>query len=169
MTPLATLTAGSAPGAARFTVRQATAADVAALVALLTDDDLGRTREDPSGDGLAVYQRAFAAIEANPDQLLVVVTPAAEPVTVAATLQLTFIPGLSRQGALRAQLEAVRVASPYRSRGLGEAMIGWAVAEARRRGAALVQLTSDKRRSGALRFYARLGFTASHEGFKLTL
>jgi len=169
MTPLATLTVGTPPGPARFTVRRAAAADVPALVALLADDDLGRTREDLSGGGLVVYQRAFAAIDASPAQLLVVVTPQDAPGEVAATMQLTFIPGLSRQGALRAQFEAVRVASPHRGQGLGEAMIRWAIAEARRRGAVLVQLTSDKSRAGALRFYPRLSFTASHEGFKLML
>jgi GNAT superfamily N-acetyltransferase len=88
---------------------------------------------------------------------------------VAATMQLTFISGLARQGALRMQIEAVRVGSGYRSQGLGEAMIKWAIAEARQRGCRLVQLTSDKRRTSAHRFYDRLGFTRSHEGFKLTL
>jgi GNAT superfamily N-acetyltransferase len=89
--------------------------------------------------------------------------------TVAGTLQLTFIPGLARQGALRAQIEAVRVAPAYQGQGLGQAMFGWAINEARRRGCRLVQLTSDKRRPAAHRFYERLGFTASHEGFKLPL
>ena len=93
--------------------------------------------------------------------------PACRPVRGPGAL--TFIPGLARHGALRAQIEAVRVGGRYRSQGLGEAMIRWAVDEARRRGCRLVQLTSDKRRTSAHRFYSRLGFAASHEGFKLQL
>jgi GNAT superfamily N-acetyltransferase len=88
---------------------------------------------------------------------------------VVGTLQLTVIPGLARAGALRAQEEAVRVRADLRGRGIGEAMMRWVVAEARARGCALVQLTTDKRRADAHRFYARLGFTASHQGFKLRL
>ena len=88
---------------------------------------------------------------------------------VVGTMQLLFLPGLSRRGALRAQVEAVRVAAPGRGHGLGSAMIRWAISEARRRGCALVQLTSDKSRTDAHRFYARLGFAASHEGMKLPL
>jgi GNAT superfamily N-acetyltransferase len=84
-------------------------------------------------------------------------------------MQLSFLPGLARRGALRAQIEAVRVAESCRGSGLGGAMIGWAIDEARRRGCALVQLTSDKSRTGAHRFYRRLGFVASHEGMKLAL
>jgi GNAT superfamily N-acetyltransferase len=152
---------------ARFAVRRATVDDVAAIVGLLADDELGETREDGSDPALTSYRAAFAAIDADPGQLLLVVTAADDGVV--ATMQLTFIPGLARQGALRAQLEAVRVDSRYRAQGLGEAMITWAIAEARRRGCRLVQLTSDKRRTNAHRFYERLGFAASHEGFKLQL
>src|SRR5215217_3218946 len=104
-------------------------------------------------------------MDADPAQLLVVVTDAAD--AVVATLQLTFIPGLARRGALRAQIEAVRVRADLRGRGLGQALFAWAIEEASRRGCALVQLTTDKRREDAHRFYGRLGFTASHEGFKL--
>jgi GNAT superfamily N-acetyltransferase len=154
-------------GPARFAVRRATAADVPAIVGLLADDELGATREAGSDPELRSYGAAFAAIDADPGQLLVVVT--AQDGQVAATMQLTFIPGLARQGALRAQIEAVRVGAGYRSQGLGEAMITWAVAEARRRGCRMVQLTSDKRRTNAHRFYQRLGFAATHEGFKLPL
>ena len=88
---------------------------------------------------------------------------------VVATLQLSFIPGLARRGALRAQIEAVRVADACRGGGLGAAMMAWAIGEARRRGCALVQLTSDKSRTSAHRFYERLGFVATHEGMKLAL
>jgi GNAT superfamily N-acetyltransferase len=163
MTELATLPLSDT----RFTVRRATGADVPALVALLADDMLGAARE-AGGDGdLGPYLRAFAAIDADPNQLLLAVT--AEDGTVAATLQLTFLPGLSRHGALRAQIEAVRVGAPYRSHGLGQAIFEWSIAESRRRGATLIQLTTDKSRTGAHRFYDRLGFTPSHIGYKLNL
>jgi GNAT superfamily N-acetyltransferase len=82
---------------------------------------------------------------------------------------LSFLPGLARRGALRAQIEAVRVREDYRGRRLGEALVTWAIDEGRRRGCALVQLTSDKSRHDAHRFYERLGFAASHEGMKLAL
>lgn len=88
---------------------------------------------------------------------------------VVGTMQLSFIPGLSRRGALRAQIEAVRVRGDYRGQGLGRAMFDWAIGEARRRGCALVQLTTDKTRTDAHRFYDGLGFVASHEGLKLEL
>ena len=163
MSMLATLPVGME----QLGIRRATADDLTAIVALLADDELGAGREDVSAAELAPYRSAFAAVDADPRQLLLVVTDADG--SVAATMQLTFIAGLSRQGALRAQIEAVRVSSRHRGQGLGEAMITWAIAEARRRGCALVQLTSDKQRESAHRFYARLGFTASHEGFKLLL
>lgn len=150
---------------APVSLRRATAADLPALVALLADDPLGAPREVPDGD-LAAYRRAFDLIDADPAHLLVA---ALAGDSVVGTLQLTFLPGLARQGALRAQLEAVRVAAEARSRGLGAAMVAWAVSEARRRGCRLVQLTTDKSRSDAHRFYERLGFVASHEGLKLSL
>jgi GNAT superfamily N-acetyltransferase len=154
-------------GPERFAVRRAAAGDVAAIVGLLADDELGATREAGADPDLTSYRAAFAAIDADPGQLLLVVT--AGDGGVAATMQLTFIPGLARRGALRAQIEAVRVGTGYRSRGLGEAMITWAIAEARSRGCRIVQLTSDKRRADAHRFYQRLGFAATHQGFKLPL
>jgi GNAT superfamily N-acetyltransferase len=152
-------------GGTTVRLRRAVADDVPDLVALLTDDDLGRAREDPQA-GLAPYLRAFALVDADPAHLLVV---ALADEQVVGTLQLSVLPGLSRRGALRAQLEAVRVARGSRGTGLGGAMVGWAVEEARRRGCALVQLTTDKSRTDAHRFYARLGFVASHEGMKLDL
>lgn len=145
-------------------LRRATAADVGAIVALIADDQLGATREDP-GD-LAAYLSAFAVIDADPAQLLVVLDDGG---TVVGTMQVSFIPGLSRGGAMRGQVEAVRVAASHRGQRLGERMIRWAVEESGRRGCALVQLTTDKSRADAHRFYERLGFTASHEGFKLSL
>jgi ADP-ribose pyrophosphatase YjhB (NUDIX family) len=161
--PLAVL--GSAdPAGHRVVLRRATAADVGAIVALIADDQLGATRDDP-GD-LAAYLPAFAAIDADPAQLLVVLDDGG---TLVGTMQLSFIPGLARGGALRGQIEAVRVAASHRGQRLGEQMVQWAVEESGRRGCALVQLTTDKSRVDAHRFYERLGFTASHEGFKMTL
>jgi GNAT superfamily N-acetyltransferase len=148
----------------QFVVRQALVEDVAAIVALIADDQIGQDRD---GGDLAPYLQAFAAIDADPAQLLVVLTDA--PGAVVGTLQLTFIPGLARRGALRAQIEAVRVSQQLRGQGIGAELLAWAIQEAQRRGCALVQLTSDKRRHEAHRFYGRLGFRASHDGFKLRL
>lgn len=144
-------------------VRRAGEHDLAAIVALLADDPLGSTGE---GEDLEPYRRAWQAVDADPGQLLVVAVSGGE---VVGTLQLTFIPGLSRRGALRAQVEAVRVRGDRRGHGLGAALLAWAVGHARSRGCALVQLTTDKSRGDAHRFYERLGFVASHEGLKLPL
>ena len=151
-------------GGADYAVRHARRGDVAAIVALIAADQIGATRD---GGDLAPYERAFAAIDADPAQLLVVVTDVSG--AVGGTLQLTFIPGLARRGGLRAQIEAVRVREDLRGGGVGHALFAWAIDEARRRDCVLVQLTSDKRRAEAHRFYGRLGFTASHDGFKLRL
>jgi GNAT superfamily N-acetyltransferase len=142
--------------------RTAAEGDLPAIVALLADDTIGAGRE---GD-IEAYRAAFADIDADPRSHLVVADIDGE---VAGTLQLTFIPGLSRMGTERAQIEAVRVGSAHRGRGLGHQMIDWAIGEARRRGCGLVQLTSDKRRGDAIRFYESLGFEATHEGMKLPL
>jgi GNAT superfamily N-acetyltransferase len=147
----------------RVRVRRASAADVPALVRLMADDAISAGRE--SAD-LAPYERAFARIDSDPDQLLVVGEVDGEP---ACTLQLTVIPGLARGGALRGQVEAVRVRSDLRRRGIGDALLRWAADELRSRGCAVAQLTTDKRRHDAHRFYARLGWANSHEGFKLQL
>ncbi|MFD7655817.1 GNAT family N-acetyltransferase [Actinosynnema sp. NPDC059797] len=145
-------------------IRRATEADLPAVVALLADDVLGAHRESP-GD-LTPYRTAFAAIDADPSELLVVAVRGEE---VVGTLQLSFLPGLSRGAALRAQVEGVRVARSARGGGLGERLVRWALDEARSRGCALVQLTSDKSRTDAHRFYEGLGFAATHEGYKLPL
>lgn len=149
--------------------RTATRTDLAAIVALLADDPLGRERE-AAGTSPAVvdarYVAAFEAIAADANQQLVVVT---EGDTVVGTLQLSFIPGIARQGAWRGQIEAVRIAAQRRDAGLGQRMFEWAIARCRERGCTLVQLTTDKRRPDAHRFYERLGFVASHEGYKLAL
>lgn len=146
------------------TLRRATPDDLPEVVALLAADHLGVTRE--AADDLEPYRTAFDAIAADPAHLLLVAVDAGR---VIGTMQLSFIPGLARRGAWRAQIEAVRVHADVRSRGVGGRMIGWAIEESRRRGCAVVQLTTDKRRLDAHRFYERLGFVASHEGMKLAL
>jgi GNAT superfamily N-acetyltransferase len=144
-------------------LRRATEADLPAIVALLADDVLGAAREAP---GDPAYAAAFAAIEADPNQMLAV---AEEAGRVLGCLQLTFIPGLSRRGMWRGQIEGVRVAAGQRGTGLGRRMFEWAIAQCRARGCGLVQLTTDKARPDAHRFYESLGFVASHEGMKLAL
>ncbi len=137
-----------------------------AIIDLLADDELGAQRERLS-DGIATeYLAAFDAIEADPNQLLAVMV---DGEAVIGTLQLTFIPGLSRGGALRGQIEAVRVARNRRSEGLGEQLFEWAIAQCSARGCRLVQLTTDRQREDAHRFYDRLGFVPSHIGYKLKL
>lgn len=152
---------------ATVALQRALAADVPSVVNLLSDDPLGAARDGISaGGGLGPYLDAFSVIDADPAHLLLV---GIDGDHVVATMQLSFLPGLARRGALRAQIEAVRIRHDYRSLGLGEALFGWAIEEARRRGCALVQLTTDKSRMDAHRFYERLGFVASHEGLKLSL
>jgi GNAT superfamily N-acetyltransferase len=148
-------------------LRRAVAEDVRSIVGLLAADQLGASRDGVTTDeDLRCYLTAFGAIDADPAHLLLVAVDAAD---VVATMQLSFLPGLARRGALRAQIEAVRVRVDYRSGGLGGALFTWAIEEARRRNCRLVQLTTDKSRADAHRFHERLGFVASHEGLKLTL
>jgi GNAT superfamily N-acetyltransferase len=155
------------PGPPPVVLRRAVAADLLAIVDLIAADQLGATRDGVQTPGdLAAYQKAFRAVDTDPAQLLVVAEAGHD---IVATMQLSFIPGLARRGALRAQIEAVRVHTDYRGRGLGVAMFTWAIDEARRRGCALAQLTTDKSRPAAHRFYERPGFVASHEGMKLAL
>jgi GNAT superfamily N-acetyltransferase len=144
-------------------IRDARREDVPAIVAMLADDVLGAGRE---GDLDDAYWAAFERVAADPGNRIIVAEAGGR---VAATLQLTLIPGLSRHGTLRAQIEAVRVAASERGHGVGQALIRWSVSEARAAGCGLVQLTSDKRRPDAIRFYESLGFTATHEGLKLSL
>jgi GNAT superfamily N-acetyltransferase len=145
-------------------IRRARRPDVEPIVRLLVDDQLGATRD--SADDLTPYLKAFEAIDADASQLLMVADLGG---TVVGTLQLTIIPGLARKGTLRGQVEAVRVRADQRGSGLGARLMEWAIDESRRRGCALVQLTSDASRVDAHRFYERLGFVASHQGFKLKL
>lgn len=145
-------------------IRRARREDVESIVRLLVDDQLGAGRD--STDDLGPYLKAFEDIDADASQHLMVADLGGE---VVGTLQLTIIPGLARKGALRGQVEAVRVRSDQRGSGLGGKLMDWAIEKSRERGCALVQLTSDQSRVDAHRFYLRLGFAASHQGFKLTL
>ncbi|MCL3992892.1 GNAT family N-acetyltransferase [Streptomyces lavenduligriseus] len=145
-------------------IRAATADDLPSIVAMLADDPLGAQRESP--DDLTPYRTALARLAADPNQHLVV---AVREGRVIGTLQLTIIPGLSHRGATRALIEAVRIHADERGSGLGSKLIEWAIDTSRQLGCRMVQLTSDKTRTDAHRFYERLGFTASHEGFKLRL
>ncbi|GAA3723071.1 GNAT family N-acetyltransferase [Streptomyces tremellae] len=147
-----------------LTIRPATEDDLPAIVAMLADDELGAQREDT--ENLAPYAAAFARLAGDPHQHLMVAVRAGR---VVGTLQLSVLPGLSRQGATRSVIEGVRVHADERGGGLGTRFITWAVDESRRQGCQLVQLTSDASRKDAHRFYERLGFTASHLGFKLAL
>ena len=146
--------------------RRANAADLEDIVALLADDELGRRREDPDPPLNPRYIDAFAAIDADRNQFLAVVEEGGE---IVGCLQLSFIPGLSRLGLWRGQIESVRIASSRRGGGLGKRMFEWAIDECRKRGCEIVQLSTDKTRTDARRFYEQLGFVASHEGMKLAL
>ncbi len=152
---------------AELLFRRARRDDLPRIVAMLADDALGKTREVLSDPVDPAYVAAFDAIDSDPNQFLAVATR--KDGRVIGTLQLTFLTHLARRGAKRAQIEAVRVASTERGGGVGEKMFRWAIAEARARGCAMVQLTTDKRRPDAHAFYARLGFTPSHLGLKLSL
>jgi GNAT superfamily N-acetyltransferase len=147
--------------------RRARREDVSAIVRLLADDPLGTARETSAAAELPeAYWRAFDAIDADPRQLLVVTELEGR---VVGTLQLSFIPSLTYRGGERAQVEAVRIEAGSRGRGVGRAMVLWAIQQARLRGCRLVQLTTDRRRPDALRFYESLSFSASHTGLKLPL
>lgn len=144
--------------------RTASRDDLQAIVDMLADDHLGTTRESP--DDLTPYEAAFEAISADPNQILVVCEREG---VIAGTMQLTITPGLSRKGASRMTIEGVRVHGDARGAGIGGDMVRWAVAEARERGCRMVQLTTDKSRPDAHRFYERLGFEPTHVGYKLKL
>ncbi|MFE4826126.1 GNAT family N-acetyltransferase [Streptomyces sp. NPDC056672] len=145
-------------------IRPASPDDLPAIVAMLADDPLGAQRESP--DDLTPYIAAYERLARDPNQRLMV---AVRESRVVGTLQLTIVPGLSRRGALRSIIEGVRVHADERGSGLGTRFIEWAIDESRRQGCQLVQLTSDASRTDAHRFYERLGFSASHVGFKLQL
>jgi GNAT superfamily N-acetyltransferase len=149
------------------TLREARREDVAAIVRLLADDGLGAGREQLSDPPLPAYFEAFEKVDADPRNLLAVAQDGTG--AVVGTLQMTFIPGLSNQGAELAMVEAVRVDSTLRGQGLGETMMRWAMDEARRRGCGQMELLSHASRTDAHRFYERLGFAKSHVGMKRAL
>lgn len=146
--------------------RRAGEGDLPVIVRLLADDGIGKSREIVSDPPDARYVQAFREIDADPNQILAVADDGGH---IVGFLQISFIPGLSRAGMRRGQIEGVRVAADRRGTGLGRRFLDWAIGRCRDRGCALVQLTSDKRRADALRFYEGLGFRASHEGLKLEL
>lgn len=151
---------------APLTIREARADDLSPIVRLLADDDLGQGRERVEHPLSPAYLAAFREIDRDPRHELIVVERAGE---VVATAQLSFLPSLSNQGGERAQVEGVRVASRERGRGLGRFLFAWLIARAEQRGCLVLQLTTDKRRADARRFYEALGFEATHEGMKLRL
>jgi GNAT superfamily N-acetyltransferase len=149
-----------------LTFRRATETDVPAIVRMLADDRLGASREALGAESLPRYLNAFRVIDADANQFLLVVDDGKE---IVGTLQLTFIAGLARGGLKRGLVEAVRVASDRRGEKIGEAMIAWAVEKCRQEQCGIVQLTTDKSRTDAHRFYDRLGFEPSHIGYKMML
>jgi ribosomal protein S18 acetylase RimI-like enzyme len=147
------------------TIRRAARGDVESIARMLADDPLGSGRErleDPLPES---YFRAFEAVDRDPNIQLVVAEDGEG--AVVGCLQLCILPGLSSQGASRGLIEDVRVAAHCRSRGIGEQMVQWAIAEARTRGCKLVELLTHNTRVDAQRFYARLGFAPSHVGMTL--
>ncbi len=146
--------------------RRATIADLEPILALLADDSIAAEREGSRSFAPDVYHQAFGEIDQDPNQWLAVADSDGE---IVGTLQLTFIPGLLQGGAWRGQIEAVRVSATHRGQGLGAEFLQWAVETCRERGCRTVQLTTDKRRTDAHRFYEKLGFQGTHYGYKLTL
>ena len=149
-----------------FTFREAEQEDLPSLVDMLADDVLGQTREDTSEPLNTAYLEAFSHIDSSPDNELIVIEAEGK---VAGMMQLTFIPYLTHTGTLRCLIEGVRIHAEFRGQGQGTKMIQWAISRAEQKGCALVQLTTDKQRPDAIRFYEDLGFEATHEGFKLKL
>ncbi len=148
-----------------MTFRKATENDVSAIVAMIADDELGKKREDFQSPLPSSYLHAFAKITADKNQELMVVEN--ERSEIIGTLQLTFIQYLTYQGGIRAQIEAVRIREDNRGLGTGKKMFEWAINRAKEKKAHLLQLTTDKKRPEALKFYEDLGFKASHEGMKM--
>lgn len=144
-------------------MRTATRDDLPAIVAMLFDDDLGRTREIVSDPVDPAYVAGFEAITADPNQHLVV---AELDDKIVGTMQLSYLPGIQFRGGWRQQVEAVRVDSSIRGQGLGRQMMDWAIDQARQRGCMIVQLSSQNDRKDAHRFYERLGFDRDHVQMK---
>ncbi|WP_223846295.1 GNAT family N-acetyltransferase [Wenzhouxiangella sp. AB-CW3] len=149
------------------TIRPARASDLSQIVAMLSDDPLGAQRERFETPLPSSYHAAFDAIVQDENNELVVAE--GEEAAILAVLQITFTPYITHQGGWRATIEGVRVIRDFRGSGVGRDLLSWAINRARERGCQLVQLTTDKQRPEALRFYESLGFVASHEGMKLKL
>ncbi len=147
-------------------LRQAVATDLPLLVAMLADDKLGAQREDTSQPLNSNYRAAFDAIDRDPNNALVL---AEINQLIVGMLQLTFIPYLTHVGSWRCLIEGVRVHRDCRGQGLGTILIEWSIEEARKRQCRIIQLTSDKQRPEAIKFYRSMGFEDTHEGFKLRL
>ncbi|MBL4649914.1 MAG: GNAT family N-acetyltransferase [Aureispira sp.] len=145
--------------------RKATEADVSTIVAMIADDELGKKRESFQIPLPKEYLKAFEKIDADENQELIVVEN--ENFEIIGTLQLSFIQYLTYRGGIRAQIEAVRIRKDQRGQGIGKAMFKWAINRAKERNAHLLQLTTDKKRPKAIKFYEDLGFKASHEGMKI--
>jgi len=149
-----------------ITFRMATQEELDSIVAMLADDVLGSKRERYEHPLPTSYLQAFKAITSDPNNELIVACNGNEVVGVQ---QITFTPYITHQGGWRATIEGVRTAASVRGQGVGTELIKWAIERAKKRGCHLVQLTTDKKREDALRFYEKLGFTATHEGLKLKL
>ena len=145
--------------------RKATLSDIAIIVELLADDDLGRKRENFRMPLPSEYSKAFENINADKNQELMVLEN--EDNEIIGTLQLSFIQYLTYQGGVRAQIEAVRIRKDLRGHGIGKTMIEWAIGRAKEKNAHIIQLTTDKQRPKAIVFYEDLGFKATHEGMKM--
>jgi GNAT superfamily N-acetyltransferase len=145
--------------------RKATRKDIAFIVQLIANDKLGQLRERFEDPLPKEYYEAFDKISADSNQELIVVEN--DQQEIVGTLQLSFIQYLTYQGGIRAQIEAVRIREDLRGEGLGQKMFEWAIQRAKERNAHLLQLTTDKQRPDAIRFYEKLGFSASHEGMKI--
>ncbi len=146
-------------------IRKASKNDLVSIVAMLADDKLGSRRENFQDPLPESYLNAFEKITVDPNQELMVVEN--KEAEILGTFQLTFIPYLTYQGGIRAQIEAVRIRKDQRGRGLGKKMFEWAIERAKEKGVHVLQLTTDKKRPDALKFYESLGFVASHEGMKM--
>jgi GNAT superfamily N-acetyltransferase len=149
-----------------LTYRNATPADLGFIIALIVEDSVIVTNDDPADAAHPDYVNALAEISDDPNQEMLVVEADGAPV---GCFQLSYLPGLMRRGMKRGMIEVVHVAATHRNRGLGGDMMRWAIERCREQGCAMVQLTSNKKRLDAHRFYERLGFAKSHEGFKLSL
>lgn len=148
-------------------IRIAKREDLSAIVEMIANDKLGHLRENNRKPLPECYFEAFKNIDKDPNQELMVME--SHIGKIIGTLQLSFIQYLTYQGGIRAQIEAVRIREDYRGKGIGQELFVWAIKRAREKGAHVVQLTTDKKRPEALRFYEKLGFKSSHEGMKLHL